>query len=56
MKYYIWASMREHLSSGFTNNKGPDKPAHPRSPISAFVIRVFGSIISRLALGEISIF
>ena len=38
------------------NNKGADQPAHPRSLISAFVIRLLESIISKLAKGEISIF
>ena len=28
------------------NNKGADQPAHPRSLISAFVVRCLGSIIS----------
>ena len=28
------------------NNKGAAQPAHPRSPISAFVVRCFDSIIS----------
>ena len=32
---------------GFANNKGADQPAHPRSLISAFVIRLLESIISR---------
>ena len=27
---------------GFANNTGADQPAHPRSLISAFVIRFFG--------------
>ena len=30
---------------GFANNTGADQPAHPRSLISAFVIRFFESII-----------
>ena len=38
------------------NNTGADQPAHPRSLISAFVIRFFESIISRLATSKISIF
>ena len=38
------------------NNKGADQPAHPRSLISAFVIRLLESIISRLATNEISFF
>ena len=41
---------------GFPNNKGADQPAHPRSLISAFVIRLLESIISRLATREILIF
>ena len=32
--------------SGFANNKGADQPAHPRSLISTFVIRLLESIIS----------
>ena len=41
---------------GFANNKGADQPAHPRSLISAIVIRLLESIISKLATSEISIF
>ena len=41
---------------GFANNKGADQPAHPRSLISAFVIPLLKSIISRLATSEISLF
>ena len=37
------------------NNKSSDQPAHPRL-ISAFVIRLLKSIISRLATSEILIF
>ena len=40
----------------FENNKGADQPAHLRSLISAFVIRLLESIISRFATNEISIF
>ena len=36
----------------FANNKGADQPAHPRRLISAFVIRVLESIISKLATSE----
>ena len=50
-----WASSRENLSSGFANNTGADQPAHPRSLISAFVIRFLESTIYKLATGEISI-
>ena len=38
---------------GFVNNKGADQPAHPRSLISAFVIYLLESIISRHATNEI---
>ena len=40
----------------FANNTGADQPAHPRSLISAFVIRLLESIISKLATSEISVF
>ena len=52
----IWASRRENLYSGFANNTGADQPAHPHSLISDFVVRFLESIISLLALSEISIF
>ena len=41
---------------GFANNPGADQPARPRSLISDCVIRLFESIISRLATSEVSIF
>ena len=41
---------------GVANNKGADQTAHPRSLISAVVVRFVKSIISKLATGEISIF
>ena len=37
------------MSSGFENNKGADQPAHPRSLISAFVIRLLESFISNFS-------
>ena len=40
----------------FANNTGTDQPAHPRSLISAFVIRFLESIVCTLATGENSIF
>ena len=51
-----WASTRENLSSGLANNKGADQPAHPRSLISAFVIRFLERIIFKFATSEISTF
>ena len=41
---------------GFANNTGADQPVHPRSLISAFVIRLLESIVSRHATSEISNF
>ena len=41
---------------GFANNKGADQPAHGRSLISTFVIRILESIISKLATDNILIF
>ena len=41
---------------GFANNTGVDQPAHSRSLINAFVIRVLESIVCKLATDEISIF
>ena len=51
-----WASTRENLSLGFVNNIGADQPVHPRSLISTFVFYFLESIISKLAMNEISIF
>ena len=39
----------------FAKNKGTDQPAHPRSLISAFVIRFLESTISKLCTSEILI-
>ena len=52
----IWALTRENLFSGFANNKGAYQPVHPRSLISAFVIHLLESTISKLATSKISIF
>ena len=38
----------------YANNKGADQPAHPRSLISAFVVRCLDSIISLDSITEIS--
>ena len=34
----------------YTNNKGADQPAHPRSLISAFVVRCLDSIIPLVSI------
>ena len=41
-----------NLSSGLVNNNGTDQPAHPHSLISAFVLRSFESIISKLSVAK----
>ena len=45
-----------NLSAVFANNKGANQPAHRYSVISAFVICLLESIISRLATSKFSIF
>ena len=41
---------------GFANNTGAEQPAHPRSLISAFVIRFLVRVICKHATGEFSFF
>ena len=48
------ATSRENLFLPYANNKGADQPAHPRSVISAFVVRCLDSIIPLLAIAAIS--
>ena len=38
----------------YANNKGADQPAHPRSLISAFVVRCLDSIISLDSIAKIA--
>ena len=38
----------------YANNKDADQPAHPRSLISAFVVRCVHSIIPLVSISEIS--
>ena len=54
--YTIWASTEQNLSSVFENNKGTDHPAHWHSLISAFVIHLLESIISKLSTSKLSTF
>ena len=42
------------LFMSYANNKGADQPAHPRSLISAFVVRCLDSIIPLVSISEIS--
>ena len=45
-----------HWNCLIANNTGAEQPEHPRSLISAFVIRIIEGFICKLAAGEISIF
>ena len=54
--YVMGLDARDNPSSGFANNKGADQPAHSRSLISAFVIRLLECIISSLPTSEILLF
>ena len=38
----------------YANNKGADQPAHPRSLISAFVVRCLDSILPLVSIYEIA--
>ena len=48
--WIIWATSWEKLFLPYPNDKGTDQPAHPCSPISAFVVRYLDSIISKQKL------
>ena len=37
----------------YANNKGADQPAHPRSLISAFVVRCLDSVMSLVSVTKI---
>ena len=45
--------MRKPVNAIYANNKDADQPAHPRSLISAFVVRCPDSIISILGNPEL---
>ena len=47
-------AMRKCFLCHMRKNKGADQPAHPRSLISAFVVRFLDSIISLDSKAEIS--
>ena len=38
----------------YANNKGAEQPAHPRSLISAFVVRCLDSVMSLVSITKIS--
>ena len=50
---HLSLAMRKCVMS-YANNKGADQPAHPRSLISAFIVRCLYSIISLDSIAEIS--
>ena len=57
LKCFIYGPRRKKTClRGFANNTGADQPAHPRSLISAFVIRFLESTIFYLESGKISFF
>ena len=47
---------KKNLSSGVAKNTGADQHAHPRSLISAFVVRILESIMCKHVTGKISFF
>ena len=49
----IWAMSWENLFMPYANNKDADQHAHPRSLISAFVVRSLDSIIPVVAMYEL---
>ena len=49
----MWATSWENRFMPYANNQGADQPAHPRSLISAFVVRCLESIIPLLHIAEI---
>ena len=53
---FSYGPHREKTCLWWFANKGADQPAHPCSLIRAFVIRLFKSIIFKLATSESSIF
>ena len=50
----IWATSWENLFMPDANNKGADQPAHPRSLISAFVVRCLDSIMPKVSISKMS--
>ena len=53
-RIYIWATSWENLFLPYVNNRSADQVAHPRSLISAFVIRCLDSIVHLVSIFEIS--
>ena len=51
--YHLSNVMRKPVMP-YANNKGADQPAHPRSLISAVVVRCLDSILPQVSKSEIS--
>ena len=55
LNIYIYDPGHEKMClMSYANNKGADQPAHPRSLISAFVVRCFDSLKSLDSIAKIS--
>ena len=54
--HLFWPRHKETCLPGYANNKGTDQLAHSRSLISAIVVCLLESIISRLGRSHISLF
>ena len=54
IQYIIFSIWYEPPIFPYANNKATDKPAHPRSLISGFVVRCLDSIITLVSISEIS--
>ena len=47
-------AIRKTCLMSYANNKGADQPAHPRSLISAFVVRCLDSVMSLVSVTKVS--
>ena len=54
MRKVVWATSWENLFMPYSNNKGADQPAHPRSLIGTFVFRFLDSIIPLVPISKLS--
>ena len=52
--YLIEPGHEKMCLMSYANNKGADQPAHPRSLISAFVVRCLDSVMSLVSVTKIS--
>ena len=53
-KYPFWPGHEKMCLMSYANNTSADQPAHPRSLISAFVVRYLDSIIYLDSIAEIT--